>query len=113
MVPTLGIVQSGQPITFWPCCIVYPRTNVHTQTTYSALQDTVLPLSAPIIGTDGREITQVPVRKGQTMFIGIRGVNRSTAIWGPDAAKWNPDRWLKPLPESVAAARIPGVYSNL
>lgn len=33
-------------------------------------------------------------------------------IWGEDALGWKPDRWLKPLRESVSAARVPGIYAN-
>ncbi|KAJ3515938.1 hypothetical protein NLJ89_g1436 [Agrocybe chaxingu] len=38
---------------------------------------------------------------------------RNYEIWGPDSYEWKPERWLQPLRESVAAAHIPGIYSNL
>ena len=34
-------------------------------------------------------------------------------MWGEDALEWKPERWLAPLPSTVADAKIPGVYSNL
>ena len=40
-------------------------------------------------------------------------LNRSKAIWGEDAEEWKPERWLSPLPESVAEAKVPRIYSNL
>jgi hypothetical protein len=46
-------------------------------------------------------------------MLGLLGCNKDKLIWGDDALEWKPDRWLKPLPESVIAARIPGVYANL
>ena len=34
--------------------------------------------------------------------------------WRADAGEWRPTRWLGDgVPDSVAAARIPGVYANL
>lgn len=48
-----------------------------------------------------------------TVTIGIRACNRNKDIWGDDALEWKPERWLKPLPETVLSSHIPGIYSNL
>ena len=32
---------------------------------------------------------------------------------GEDSSEWKPGRWLKPLPESVSSAHVPGVFSQL
>lgn len=72
-----------------------------------------MPLSTPIRGRDGTIMSEVLVPKGTGIVIGILASNVNTAIWGPDAHEWKPERWLEPLPESVTDARIPGVYSNL
>lgn len=58
-------------------------------------------------------ISDIPVPKGTGVVIGIIASNVNPTIWGPDADEWKPERFLKPLPESVAEAHIPGVYSNL
>ena len=79
----------------------------------SARKDVVLPLSKPIKGLDGQEITEIPIPKNTNIVIGVLAINRDPEIWGPDSFEWKPERWLAPLPESVAEARIPGVYSNL
>ena len=79
----------------------------------STNQDVVLPLSTPVKGLDGREITEVPIPNNTYVIIGILACNRNPEIWGPDSYEWKPERWLNPLPASVSAARIPGVYSNL
>ena len=79
----------------------------------SARQDVILPLSTPIKGLDGREITEIPISKNTNLIIGILAINRNPKIWGPDSYEWKPERWLNPLPESVSEARVPGVYSNL
>ena len=62
---------------------------------------------------DGTMVSALPLPKGTRVVPDIRGCNRDTALWGPDAAQWRPGRWLAPLPEAVAKAHIPGVYSHL
>jgi cytochrome P450 len=62
---------------------------------------------------DGRVITELAVPNNTHVTIGILAANRNPEIWGSDSDEWKPDRWLKPLPDSVSAAHIPGVYSNL
>ncbi|KAK7038699.1 hypothetical protein VNI00_010583 [Paramarasmius palmivorus] len=79
----------------------------------TAVKDTILPLSTPVIGTDGSVITEIPVPSGTNVHISIMGSNRNEALWGPDALEWKPERWLNPLPNVVSEAKIPGVYSHL
>jgi len=76
-------------------------------------QDIVLPLSTPIKGLDGQEISEVPIPNNTNIIVGILAANRNPEIWGPDSEEWKPERWLTRLPESVSAAHIPGIYSNL
>ncbi|CCM02691.1 uncharacterized protein FIBRA_04797 [Fibroporia radiculosa] len=78
-----------------------------------AMQDTVVPLSEPIVGTDGSMISELPIPKGTEVIAGILGCNASKALWGEDALEWKPERWLSPLPSAVTKNTIPGVYSNL
>lgn len=73
----------------------------------------ILPLSEPIRGLDGTWMNEILVPKGTEVEIGIYSCNRNKAIWGEDALEWKPERWLKPLPESVTDSKIPGVYSHL
>lgn len=75
--------------------------------------DAVIPFSKPIIGVDGREMTEVLVPKGTTVFPGILASNRNPDIWGPTANEWRPERWLDGLPESVPSSKVPGIYSHL
>ena len=79
----------------------------------STRQDVVLPLSTPIRGLDGQEITKVPIPNNTNVIVGILAANRNPDVWGPDSYEWKPERWLSLLPETVSAAHIPGVYSNL
>lgn len=78
-----------------------------------ALQDAVVPLHKPITTTDGKQLNELVMPKGSKIWISNLQCNRDRDIWGPDATEWKPERWLKPLPESVTEAKIPGVYSLL
>ncbi|PPQ65281.1 hypothetical protein CVT26_000241, partial [Gymnopilus dilepis] len=89
---------------------VYPPVSTVTRTTR---QDVVMPLSKPIQGLDGKEMHEVLVPNNTNVIIGILAANRNPEIWGPDSYEWKPDRWLKPLPESVIDAHLPGIYSHL
>lgn len=73
----------------------------------------MLPLSKPIPGLDGSIMSEIFVPKGTLVFIGIMAANRISEYWGEDVMEWKPERWLKPLPDSVLEAHVPGVYSNL
>ncbi|KAI0710035.1 cytochrome P450 [Earliella scabrosa] len=76
-------------------------------------KDVVLPLSEPIIGTDGQPIKEILLEKDTVIVVGLLNANRNKAIWGEDALEWKPERWLNGLPKSVTDAKMPGVYSNL
>ncbi|KAF9529570.1 cytochrome P450 [Crepidotus variabilis] len=76
-------------------------------------QDTVLPLGAPIQGLDGREISEIPIENNTNIIVSIIGCNRDPTLWGDDSLEWKPERWLRPLPETITNAHVPGVYSNL
>ncbi|KAH8103810.1 cytochrome P450 [Cristinia sonorae] len=78
-----------------------------------ALCDTVLPLSKPITDTDGKTITEVLVTKDTTLNIGIYTFNRSKDLWGEDAEDWKPERWLKPLPDTIKNSPSGAVFGNL
>ena len=72
----------------------------------------MLQLGTPIIGVDGKKMSEVLVPSNTGIIISILSVNKDPGIWGPDVMEWKPERWLAPLPASVAEARIPGVYAN-
>lgn len=58
-------------------------------------QDDIIPLSQPIVTVSGSVIDSLPVERGLSIRIPIIGVNRSEALWGPDAARFDPTRWLE------------------
>ena len=80
---------------------------------YSCRKATTVQLSRPVLLADGTTATAIPVLKNQNVIIGVAQANRDRGIWGQDAEEWKPDRWLKPLPQSVNDARLPGVYSSM
>ena len=51
-------------------------------------------MSTPVKTASGETIDSLRIARGATVSIPIRGVNRSTSIWGPDAKEFVPERWL-------------------
>ncbi|KAI0056913.1 cytochrome P450 [Artomyces pyxidatus] len=88
---------------------LYPASTFSSRTSQA---DTTIPFSQPIPGATPAQ-SSLFVPRGTTIMIDIPGVNCNRNIWGADANAWKPERWLAPLPASVADAQIPGVYSNL
>jgi cytochrome P450 len=76
-------------------------------------KDVVLTTSTPVTTVDGSTVTEIPVPAGTEIVVSILASNRNPAIWGPDSFEWKPERWLSSLPQSVADAHVPGIYSNL
>ena len=56
--------------------------------------DDSLPLSQPVRTASGEFVDSVFVAKGTTIRIPIIGINMSEELWGSDAGKFDPKRWL-------------------
>ncbi|KAL7411868.1 cytochrome P450 [Mrakia frigida] len=68
-------------------------------------QDDVIPLSVPVKNIKtGEMMREIPVKKGQQIFIPIINMNTNEEIWGPDGSEFKPERWLEALPESTNEA---------
>jgi cytochrome P450 len=100
-----------EPLPPPPWSVRRPRLR-HCPDKYSATEAISIPLSAPIELSNGELVSEVPIAKGQTVLVSIEAVNHDPAIWGPDADKWVPERWLEGLPPSVQAAGVPGAFSH-
>ncbi|TFY76330.1 hypothetical protein EWM64_g7683 [Hericium alpestre] len=75
-----------------------------------AAQDDVLPLALAITTNSGKTISDIPIPKGQNIIISVCSYNRLPEIWGEDADRWNPERFM----HLDKKKQIPlGVYSNL
>ncbi|KAJ6568245.1 cytochrome P450 [Mycena vulgaris] len=66
-----------------------------------AWENTVLPVSTPIIGVDGTAMTTIAVPKGTPIHIAISAANHNKHIWGEDALEFRPDRWTNGRVDSV------------
>ena len=94
------------------------------------IEDDVLPLTNPVVGTSGKVYTELPIPKGTPVTISAFGYNMCTAltdsylavysykkscdrnkdVWGSDAYDFRPERWL----ETKEQVEFPvGVYGNL
>ncbi|KAG1818513.1 cytochrome P450 [Suillus subaureus] len=59
-----------------------------------AAADDVIPLSEPVRTISGEMTDSISIGKGTLITISGAAINRSSAIWGPDAKEFKPDRWL-------------------
>ncbi|KAF8173848.1 cytochrome P450 [Mycena galopus ATCC 62051] len=75
-----------------------------------ASQDDVIPLGTPIVTPSGEIISSITVAKGTVIVEPIRAINRSEALWGPDAKEFKPERWFEDIP--VGARELQG-YRHL
>ncbi|KAG1877707.1 cytochrome P450 [Suillus subalutaceus] len=59
-----------------------------------AAADDVIPLSEPVRTVSGEMTDSICIAKGTLITISSAAINRSSAIWGPDAKEFKPNRWL-------------------
>lgn len=76
----------------------------------TAQRDVTVPLATPVRGRDGRMVTEVRMRRGDTAFIPMQVMNWDPDVWGTDALEFNPDRFAR---KDVPAASLPGIYGNI
>ncbi|KAK1225579.1 hypothetical protein PQX77_011473 [Marasmius sp. AFHP31] len=79
-----------------------------------AFVDDCLPLSESIKTESGKEISEIPVAKGQKVMLSIAGYNRNKEVYGEDAHVFRPERWLENEDsDSKKGGTSIGVYANL
>ncbi|KAJ7062871.1 cytochrome P450 [Mycena amicta] len=59
--------------------------------------DDVMPLGTPIVTPSGDTINSITIAKGTSVLAPIRCVNRSEALWGPQAKEFIPERWFSDI----------------
>ncbi|THU87170.1 PAH-inducible cytochrome P450 monooxygenase PC-PAH 1 [Dendrothele bispora CBS 962.96] len=97
---------------FFNACIkeVLRLHSVLITLTRCADRDDVIPLSEPIISVSGEKLARIPVKKGQRVIIDATSYNRLKSVWGEDADKWSPERFLNSKAQPTTSL---GVYANL
>ncbi|KAF7362964.1 Cytochrome P450 [Mycena venus] len=84
--------------------------------TYSSLReaarDEILPLSKPLVTKSGKTITELPIAKNTALVVSLAGYNRNKDVFGEDADKFNPERWLDGSLQEKTTTKL-GVYGNL
>ncbi|KAG2144262.1 cytochrome P450 [Suillus clintonianus] len=73
-----------------------------------AAADDVIPLSEPVRSASGEMTDNISVAKGTLITISAAAINRSLAIWGPDAKQFKPERWLAEEGISGKAKEVQG-----
>ncbi|KAJ8518035.1 hypothetical protein ONZ45_g4850 [Pleurotus djamor] len=75
-----------------------------------AVKDDVLPLSNPIVDTNGDTLTEISIPRGTKLIMSIAAYHRNKDIFGEDVDVFIPERWLK---DSQGKGPSLGVYGNL
>ncbi|KAI0644554.1 PAH-inducible cytochrome P450 monooxygenase PC-PAH 4 [Trametes meyenii] len=75
-----------------------------------ATKDDVLPLAFPVVSTTGALITEILVKKGQTIIASFAAYQRLPEVWGENADAFDPDRFSRIDPTKQTSV---GVYANL
>ncbi|KAF8176080.1 cytochrome P450 [Pholiota molesta] len=71
----------------------------------------VIPLSEPVIGIDGKSMSEIKVVPGQPVLVSTCAYNRHCGAWGEDSHQWSPNRHLN---QDMKDKQTPvGLYSNL
>lgn len=71
-----------------------------------AMADSVVPLMRPIQLTNGQTSSQLFIKKGSRITIGIKTINYDKRLFGTDADNFNPDRFAN-LPPTHTHAKLP------
>ncbi|KIJ59411.1 hypothetical protein HYDPIDRAFT_162418 [Hydnomerulius pinastri MD-312] len=93
--PTYDQLSSNLP---YLDAVVHETLRLHPpvpEFTRVAAEDDVIPLSEPVRTAAGQTVSSISIAKGTLLAIPIASINRSTAIWGPDAKAFRPERWLE------------------
>lgn len=94
-------------------CVVRETMRLHSPvsgTTRVSAKDDLIPLEKPYKDKNGILRHEIPISKGDSIFIPILALNVHKDIWGDDALEFRPDRWAE-QPEKIHD--FPGIYANM
>ena len=78
---------------------VSANSNEFTSTPHfhdQATEDDVVPLSSSVVAPfSPTPITHISIPRGTIVTAPIASINRSKALWGPDAKQFKPSRWIR------------------
>ncbi|KIY68574.1 cytochrome P450 [Cylindrobasidium torrendii FP15055 ss-10] len=64
------------------------------QTNFEISEPDILPLSNPLTTATGEGVDRIHVPKNAKITVPIQAMNQMPELWGPDATKFDPARWL-------------------
>jgi cytochrome P450 len=78
------------------------------------MQDDIIPLSKPIVTTNGQTVDSLFIAKGTPITVPIACINTLESFWGPDAKEFKPERWLDQdrLPKELKSYRHIFTFSD-
>ncbi|KAI6030993.1 cytochrome P450 [Pisolithus marmoratus] len=118
--PTYDQLQSNLTLPYLDA-VVHESLRMHAPLTdfVRVRRTTLSPLSEPVISKSGQAVNSISVARGTRIGLPLACINRSTAIWGPDAKVFRPCRWLekdgipKKAQDGFAVSEIKAVLSVL
>ncbi|KAF7362982.1 Cytochrome P450 [Mycena venus] len=66
----------------------------------------------PLVTKSGKTITELSIPENTVLVVSLAGYNRNKDVFGEDADKFNPQRWLDGSLQEKATTKL-GVYGNL
>ncbi|KAE9389048.1 cytochrome P450 [Gymnopus androsaceus JB14] len=78
-----------------------------------AIRDDVIPLKKPVMLSNGETVTSIPVKAGDSFIIPFLVINSDSQVWGSDAHKFVPERWIMEGALPPASELPHGPYSHI
>ncbi|KAL0564798.1 hypothetical protein V5O48_017242, partial [Marasmius crinis-equi] len=77
-----------------------------------ARKNDILSLDFPVVSEGGKTIKEIPIMKGQRIWVDATMYSRLEGVWGPNPNKWNPRRHEILSSEEKKIAQV-GLFANV